>query len=62
MKAQELRQKSIEALKEELNELDRARYSARIQLATQQSNKTHLLRQYRRDIARILTVLGEKQG
>jgi large subunit ribosomal protein L29 len=62
MKAKELRQKNNEALQAELKELARARYSARIQLATQQSNKTHLIRQYRRDIARILTVLRQRQG
>lgn len=62
MKAKELRQKNNEALQAELKELARARYSARMQLATQQSNKTHLMRQYRRDIARILTVLRQRQG
>ncbi len=62
MKAKELRQKNNEALQAELKELARARYSARMQLATQQSNKTHLIRQYRRDIARILTVLRQRQG
>ncbi len=60
MKAAELREKSVTELKEELLRLRRAQFSLRMQLATQQSSNTAQLRQFKRDIARIKTVLTEK--
>jgi len=57
MKASELRNKNTDELRQELKELLRAQFSLRMQLATQQTNKTHKLRQVRRDIARVRTVL-----
>ena len=57
MKASELRNKNTDELRQELKELLRAQFSLRMQLATQQTNKTHELRQVRRDIARVRTVL-----
>ncbi len=57
MKASELRKKNPDELKQELKELLRAQFSLRMQIATQQSNKTHELRRLRRDIARVRTVL-----
>ncbi len=64
MKASELRKKSLEELDRELKELLRAQFSLRMQLATQQTNKTHELRRVRRDIARVRTVMHavRKQG
>ncbi|MCS6786512.1 MAG: 50S ribosomal protein L29 [Thiobacillaceae bacterium] len=61
MKAAELRNKSLAELNEELKSLLRAQFSLRMQIATQQSNKTHQLRQVRRDIARVRTVMHELQ-
>lgn len=57
MKASELRNKTVDELREELESLLRAQFSLRMQLATQQTNKTHELRRVRRDIARVRTVL-----
>ena len=59
MKASELRTKTQDELKKELLELLRAQFSLRMQLATQQTNKTHELRKTRRDIARVRTVMHE---
>lgn len=57
MKASELRNKTVDELRNELKSLLRAQFSLRMQLATQQTNKTHELRRVRRDIARVRTVL-----
>ncbi len=57
MKASELRNKTVDELRDELKSLLRAQFSLRMQLATQQTNKTHELRRVRRDIARVRTVL-----
>ncbi len=59
MKASELRNKNTDELRKELKDLLRAQFSLRMQLATQQTNKTHELRQVRRDIARVRTVLHD---
>lgn len=60
MNASELRGKNADDLNKELLELLRAQFSLRMQLSTQQSNKTHELRRVRRDIARVKTLLGEQ--
>jgi len=57
MNASDLRSKSIDELKVELKELLRAQFSLRMQLSTQQTNKTHEIRKVRRDIARVRTVM-----
>ena len=59
MKASELRTKNTDELSNELKELLRAQFSLRMQVATQQTNKTHELRKVRRDIARVRTVMHE---
>ncbi len=60
MKAKELSDKSVEELNEELlSQLD-AQFKLRMQQSTGQVNQTHLLKQTRRDIARIKTVLRQK--
>ena len=59
MKASELRSKGVSELKDELKALLRAQFSLRMQLSTQQTNKTHDLRQVRRDIARVHTVMQQ---
>ena len=60
MKAKELRDKDSAALKKELDELLKAHFSLRMQLATQQLNNTSQLAKTRRDIARVRTVMAEK--
>ena len=62
MKATELRVKSVDELNNELIELRRAQFSLRMQAATQQLNKVDQLRKVRRDVARVRTVLTEKQN
>ncbi|MGH8730931.1 MAG: 50S ribosomal protein L29 [Burkholderiales bacterium] len=60
MKAIELRAKSAADLNKELNELLKAQFSLRMQLATQQLNNTSEIKKVRRDIARVRTLIGEK--
>ena len=62
MKAQEIREKSVGELKEQLLELLREQFNLRMQNATGQLSQTHLLNQVRLDIARVKTVLNEKAG
>ncbi len=59
MKISELRAKDLSGLRTELTELLRAQFSLRMQLSTQQTNKTHEIRKVRRDIARVRTVMQQ---
>jgi large subunit ribosomal protein L29 len=60
MKATELRTKSATDLDKELNELLKAQFSLRMQVATQQLTNTSQIQKVRRDIARVRTIIGEK--
>ena len=62
MKATELRGKDQEALQKELNELLKAQFGMRMQIATQQLNNTSQLKKVRRDIARVKTVKNSKEA
>ena len=62
MKASELRAKSPEELQQELAALLRAQFSLRMQKATQQLSNTSQLRNVRRDIARVRTVMAQKSS
>ena len=62
MKASELRGKDEAALTKELNELLKAQFSLRMQIATQQLNNTAQLKKVRRDIARVKTVMNQKDA
>lgn len=62
MKAAQLREKTVEELNEELLTLLRDQFNFRMQQATGQLSQSHLLKQVKRDIARIKTVLTEKAG
>ncbi len=62
MNAAELREKSVEELNEELLSLLRDQFNYRMQKATGQLSQSHLLKQSKRDIARIKTVLNAKAG
>jgi len=62
MKASELREKSVEALKAEQLSLQEEQFKLRMKKATGQLARTHELGQVRRNIARIKTVIKEKQG
>ena len=60
MKASELRSKTGADLNKELDELLKAQFSLRMQLATQQLTNTSELKKVRRDIARVRTVMNDK--
>jgi large subunit ribosomal protein L29 len=62
MKASELRGKDQEALQKELNELLKAQFGLRMQIATQQLGNTSQLKKVRRDIARVKTVMNQKEA
>ena len=62
MKANELKAKTVEQLNEELLGLRREQFNLRMQAATGQLNQTHMLKQVRRDIARVKTILNQKAG
>jgi len=61
MKASELRGKSADELTQELSSLLRAQFNLRMQKATQQLSNTSQIRKVRRDIARVRTVLNQKE-
>ncbi|AEW44782.1 50S ribosomal protein L29 [Serratia symbiotica str. 'Cinara cedri'] len=61
MKAQELYEKNIKELNTELLNLLREQFNLRMRLASGQLQKTHLFKQVRRNIARVKTLLTEKQ-
>ena len=60
MKATELRDKGADDLASELIALRREQFNLRLQLATGQSMKSHRVREVRRDIARVKTILNQK--
>ena len=60
MQIKELRAKDTAGLGEELRQLLKAQFSARMQKATQQLQDASQLRKLRRDIARVHTVMTEK--
>jgi len=62
MKASELKGKSTEDLQKEMLELQREQFNLRMQRATGQLAKPHLIKAVRRDIARIKTILNEKKA
>lgn len=62
MKANELNSKSVDELKAELLSQLESQFKLRMQKSTGQLNETHLLRETRRNIARIKTVLTQKAG
>ncbi len=62
MKAQELRTKTVEDLNAELLNLLGEQFKLRMQLASGQLQQTHQLKQVRRQIAQVKTVLTEKAG
>ncbi len=59
MKATELREKDVSELKEEVLSLLQEQFNLRMQRATGQMSKPHRMKQIRRDIARIKTIVKE---
>ncbi|WP_293777882.1 50S ribosomal protein L29 [uncultured Oxalicibacterium sp.] len=62
MKASELKGKDQAALTKELNDLLKAQFGLRMQIATQQLSNTAQLKKVRRDIARVKTVMNQKDA
>jgi large subunit ribosomal protein L29 len=61
MKVADVRAKTADELAEQLNVFGREIFNLRFQRANGQLENTARVRQVRRDIARIKTVLGERQ-
>lgn len=62
MKAEDVRAKSVDELREQLVALKKEQFNLRFQRASGQLENTARVRQVRRDIARIKTVLTERRG
>ena len=60
MKPSELRAKDMAQLNQELNDLLKAQFSLRMQVATQQLTNNSQLKKTRRDIARVRTIIAQK--
>jgi len=61
MKASELRDKDEKALRKELTELRREGFKLRMQQGTGQLGRPSEIKRVRRDVARVLTALGERE-
>lgn len=62
MNAKELRAKSAEELEKELVELSREAFNLRMQQGTGQLSRPNQVRDVRRNIARVKTVLNERRS
>ncbi|MDK2848135.1 MAG: large subunit ribosomal protein [Desulfuromonadales bacterium] len=62
MKASELRDLTVEELEKKVEELNQELFNLKFQLATGQLENSARLPQTRRDIARVHTVLRQKQS
>jgi large subunit ribosomal protein L29 len=60
MKAKELREKTIEELNAELLRMRKDEFSLRMQYASGQLGQPHLVKEVRRGIARVKTLMKEK--
>lgn len=61
MKASDLRAKTVDELKDELLKLKKEQFNLRFQKASGQLENTARVRQVRRTLARIKTILTEKR-
>jgi large subunit ribosomal protein L29 len=62
MKASQFRDQTLEELRERERELSEQLFALRLQKVTGQLEKPARVRDVRRDLARVLTVLREKRG
>ena len=62
MKTANLKTKNQDELQQELISLLKEQFNLRMRKATGQLNQTHLMKNVRRDIARVKTVMNEKAG
>jgi large subunit ribosomal protein L29 len=61
MKASELRGKSEAELRDTLHELFKEQFNLRMQRGTGQFSRPHLMKDVRRNIARVRTVMNQKR-
>lgn len=61
MKASELREKSVEELQTQLQDLYKDQFNYRMQNGSGQLGQVHLVGAVRKDIARVKTIITEKQ-
>lgn len=61
MKASELREKSVDELQTQLKDLYKDQFNYRMQNSTGQLGQIHLVKEVRRDIARVKTLIAEKK-
>ena len=61
-KIADLRSQTVDQLSDELLKLKKEQFNLRFQAATGQMEKTHRVSEVRKDIARISTLLREKQA
>ena len=62
MKANEIREMSVDDIKSKLEELVTERFNLRFRSATESLENPMRFRALRRDIARLQTILGEKES
>ena len=62
MKAAELRTMSVDALEAKLKELKEELFNLRFQLAINQLDNPHKITAVKKDIARVMTILQEKNA
>ena len=62
MKASQMRDQTIEELQDKEKELADQLFALRLQKVTGQLEKPARIREVRRDLARVMTVLREKRG
>ena len=62
MKAKEIRDRSDDELRKALRDLEEQLFKLRFQKSTGQIENPIKIREVRKDIARVLTVMGERQA
>lgn len=62
MNNSEMREKSVQELGTHLHDLLKEQFNLRMQRGSGQLAKNHLIRNTRRNIARVKTIINEKQG
>lgn len=62
MKASEIRQMGVEEMRRKADDLTQELFNLRFQQTINQMEKPHKMKQTRRDIARIKTIIGETES
>ncbi len=60
MKVSEMKEKSVDELNEELLNLKREHFTLRMQKGSEQLEQNHRLKEVRRDVARVKTIITQK--